>query len=182
MARVIAPPRRPVGGRPVPTGHSRSGTWCRVGETGVGAADVGGEPGRSVADGVQTGSQVGERVVPVGDRARGSGEVAVDIRGGPAEVLAGPLDGVGQVSQLAGDVTAGERYVAVVVGALVARGQGALGGEACAVGAGVLDCRCALAEPAVDVLHDADHAAGGGVQLVGLVGEVVAVRGDLAGQ
>jgi hypothetical protein len=46
----------------------------------------------------------------------------------------------------------------------------------------VLDCRCALTKPAVDVLDDTDHAAGGDVELVGLVGDVVAVRGDLTGQ
>jgi hypothetical protein len=82
----------------------------------------------------------------------------------------------------AGEMTDSIRSVAVVVAALVARGQGALDGEAGAVGASVLDYRCALAEPAIDVLGDADHATGGGVQLVGLVGEVAAVRGDLTGQ
>jgi hypothetical protein len=46
----------------------------------------------------------------------------------------------------------------------------------------VLDRGGAFAEPPVDVLHDADHAAGGGVEVVGLVGEVVTVRGELAGQ
>jgi hypothetical protein len=109
-----------------------------------------------------------------------AGEVAVDVGGVPPEVLTDPLDGVGQVSQLAGDATAREWHVGIVVGAAVAGRQGALGDEAGAVAAGVLCRRGAFAEPTVDVLHDADHPAGGGVELVGLVGEVVPVRSDLA--
>jgi hypothetical protein len=45
----------------------------------------------------------------------------------------------------------------------------------------VFDGGRAIAEPIVDVLDHAVHTAGGGVELVSLVGEVVAVRGDLAG-
>src|ERR671910_3149141 len=173
---------RPVGGRAVPTGQAGSGSRGRTWRTGLDAAHVCGKSAGSAGDGVEAGGQVGECVVAVGDRARGASEVTVDVAGGPPEALADPVDGVGQVSQLAGDVTGGERHVAVVVGALVAGGQGALGGEAGAVGLGVVDRGCAFAEPTVDVLHDADHAAGGGVELGGLVGEVVTIGGDLAGQ
>src|ERR671911_185656 len=119
---------------------------------------------------------------PVGGRAMPTRQAGSGARGRAWRTGLGAAHVCGKSAGPAGDVTGGERHVAVVVGALVAGGQGALGGEAGAVGLGVVDRGCAFAEPTVDVLHDADHAAGGGVEVGGLVGEVVTIGGDLAGR
>src|SRR5829696_6461666 len=98
-------------------------TWPRAGGTGLGAAHVGGESAGSAGEGVEPGGAVGERVVVVGGRARRPGEISVDVGGGPPEVLTDPLDGVGQVAQLAGDAPAREWHIGIVVGAAVAGRQ-----------------------------------------------------------
>jgi hypothetical protein len=78
------------------------------------------------------------------------------------KVLADPSDRVGQVAQLAGDPTSDEPPGGiVVVGPVVAGGQRAFAGQPRAVRLVALDGRAALAEPAVDVLHDAHHPEGG---------------------